>query len=404
MSDANGSVGAGGGGQNVGTSGVTADVSEQPKQTAKPIPDSVWKRGKSASELAVDDIIKDSKREANQAKSRKYEVEEPEDAPADKKVTREPERGKEEVKLAGDRPRDEQGRFVAAETSEAPAQGKDASPAPATPAAPSPKVKFAGQEWDDLSAAEKAYAERDWHLARAIESANAWKAEAERRAAAASQTPAPTEPSKAETPAEADATGLDPEMVQEVYAAANEAGKPWLFTQWVAEENAKQVQALIDRRLAEVTKPQQEAQAREALKSEIVQGWTSLKQYTRADGTPAFPEIGNFEAEQQIGEYWVSLGLPPEAMRNPATMMAAIGLYRIMTEDTSKNGVAPAPSVPAPPVPNADAEAVTTGLPSRINPAAEPESPAARYLSNALNRVGHVGKDADGRAVRLWSR
>ena len=386
--------------QTVGTSAATADDSAQSKSQVKPIPDSVWKRGKSVGDRAIEEIIGDSKREASQKKAAAdYEVEE-KATPPEKAIKRPAETGKEEVTEG--HPRDEQGRFVAADGErDTPAPKETAQPEKSAAPAATSKVKFAGQEWDDLSAAEKAYAERDWHLARAIESANAWKAEAERRAQAGQPPVAAPEPSKPATPAQADASGLDPEMVQEVYAAANEAGKPWLFTQWVAEENAKQVQALIDRRLAEITGPQQEAQAREALKQEIVQGWVGLKQYTRADGTPAFPEIGNYEAEQQIGEYWIALGLPPEQMRNPATMMAAIGLYRIMTEDTRQTAQ---PTIPTLPTPNADAEAVTTGLASRHNPADEPESPEARYLHNALSRSGVTIKDANGKVTRLWSR
>jgi hypothetical protein len=400
MSENTGSVGADTEGQGVETSEpVAAETSA--KSPLKPIKDDVWKRGKSLDERAVEGIIKTSKEAAKEAakpKVAKYESEDL-DTPADKRITRPDEKG-EEVGVQ----RDEKGRFVAADTDKATPAPKESAQAekPATPAAASPKVKFAGQEWDDLSAAEKAYAERDWHLARAIESANAWKAEAERRVQAQASPAAAPEPSKSETPAQADATGLDPEMVQEVYAAAQEAGKPWLFTQWVAEENAKQVQALIDRRLGEITKPQQEAQAREHLQREILDGWTSLKQYTRADGSPAFPEVGNYEAEKQIGEFWVALGLPVEAMRNPASLMAAIGLYRLMTEGATPT--AAAVPAPPPPAPNADAEAVTTGLPSRIPPGSESESPEVRYLHNALSRVGHRGQDANGRVVNLWSR
>lgn len=398
MSDANGSVGdVGDGGQGE----VAEQPAAEPKSTIKPIPDSVWKRAKGPSESAVDSIIADSKREANAAKSKRYEVEEPDEVPLDKAVTRPDDtKGKEEIGADG-RPRDAQGRFVAAETGAAPTQDKEASPKPATPAASS-KYKFADQEYETQSAAEQAFRERDWHLARAIESANAWKAEAERRVAGNQPAPEPTTP---QTPASAEAAGIDPEMARYVREAANEAGRPELYDQWLVEENNRILNERLASIKAELSKPQAEAQQREALQTEIVSNWRGLTQYTRKDGSPAFPEIGNQQAESQIGEYWLALGFPPELMRTQVAMMAAIGLYRMLNEESPQMSTATQQALaPAPPALTADAEAVTTGSPSRIDPAAEPESPEARRLLNALNRVGHRGKDANGRIVNLWSR
>lgn len=368
------------GGDDLGFEGSRQE--SKPATKIAPIPDSKFaKPAKPLGHQAIESVIADSKVKP----SAKYDEEMVATKPGEG-VTRErdeatgrflPASGREEVKLEA-----------------APEVEQAKEPAPKAEAS----IKFAGREFTSHSEAEKAFTDIEWHANQAAKSAQEWKAYAEslRAGGQAAPTPQP-EQLKAEVSA---STTFDVEQAQIVRELAIEAGKPELYDKWVIEENERVLNARLEAKFAEIQAPIVQQQQEQQLKSAVLNTWTSLKQYTKADGSPAFPEVGDGRIEQQIGEYWVALGLPPEAMLNPAAAMAAIGLYRLMSE--GQNAPAPAPPPPAPPVPT-DADGVTTGI-SRASVSEESAPPEIRYLNNALNRSGYRIKGNGGRMVHLFDR
>jgi hypothetical protein len=379
------------GGEQVESSDILAPgeaATPEPKAPVKvsPIPD--WKFAKpekNIRDLAIDSVIEDSKSETRVARK----------TSDDSIIPNKPGEGVE-------RPRDESGRFITSGKVEADASLVE-TPTPQAPKPPTdtPKqaaLKFADREFEDLTQAEKAFRDIEWHANQAAKSAQEWKAYAESLKAGGQAAPAPTpEPSKGNT-----LPTFDAEQAAIVKELAIEAGKPELYDKWVLEEQERVFNARLDARLNELQAPIQQQQAQAQLHSAITNTWSSLRQYTKPDGSPTFPEVGNGQVEQQIGEYWVALGLPPEAMLNPASAMAAIGLYRLMSE--GQNAPTPTPPTPSLPPPPTDGESIVAGNGRNYPLGEEHSDPSVRYLTNALNRSGYRIKGANGQSVHLFDR
>jgi hypothetical protein len=365
-----------------------APEAASPKGPAKiaPIPDSKFARpAKPLGDQAIDSVIEDSKAKP----APKYD-EQMVEVKAGEGVTR---------------PRDESGRFI-------PASGKVEAASPPEPSeekveeakvAPSAPVKFAGREFASQTEAEKAFSDIEWHANQAAKSAQEWKAYAEALKAGGQAAPvAPAVTVEGQWAADGSPT-FDVEMAQHVRELALEAGKPELYDKWVIEENERVLNARLDARMAEMQAPIIKQQQEQQLYAAITSTWTSLKQYTNPDGSPAFPEIGDGPVEQQIGEYWTALGLPAESMLNPASAMAAVALYRLMS---GKMGAQSPQSIPPPPpvLSPTDADGVIAGASRSRVATDESQPPELRYLSNALSRSGYRVKDGNGRSVHLFDR
>lgn len=287
------------------------------------------------------------------------------------------------------RPRGPDGRFLAVEgapTDVPPRPGEEPGPPEPTPS----KFKFAGEEWESqekaeqnfrslrgqfkpllerMTAIESAHKESTETLHRAAESARGWKAEADRLSAEleayrTGKAPQSQPAGESTTPA-SDEQGIDWDLYAEIHRLATEQGTPWKAEQWLVKEQ----QRVLDQRLAamkdEVTRPQREAEARQQIAAQTDQLFTALSDYANPDGSPAFPELSDPEAAYQIGRFWTSLGLPPEAAFTPQGAIAAVALYRMAAGSQGRPAPASAPAAPPAspsPTPQAFAAAAAAGL------------------------------------------
>jgi len=260
-------------------------------------------------------------------------------------------------------PRGPDGRFI-------PADAAAETPPPPGEEPPPPKFKFGGEEFENQEKAEqnfkslrgqfKPLVERvtraEGELSRAAESARGWHARAQELEAELEAyrqgKPPQSQPAESDQPAEKEAEGIDWDLYAEIHRLATERGETWKAEQWLAKEQQK----LIDARLAairdEATLPQREAQIRAEIGQQTEALFTSLADYVNHDGSPAYPELSDPQAAYQIGRFWTSLGLPPEAALTPQGAIAAIALYRMAagSQGTAQSTPAPAPA-PAPPPP-----------------------------------------------------
>lgn len=281
------------------------------------------------------------------------------------------------------RARDAQGRFVAAgepksgDTVPKPQPRAVDAPdgEPKIPDLPDakPKIKFAGREYDDLTAIEREYkgqmerlkpvqqkaAEYEGQLIKAAESARGWQAEALRLKSEldAMRTQAPAPEQKPETPA-----GIDWDVYAEISRMATEAGTPWKAQQWLQEQYDTQIRAEIARVREEALTPyrqEQETRAAEAHRAQVADTLVdSMAAHTNPDGSPAFPEFLDGEQARAVGELWRSLGLDPEMALTPGGAVAAVALYRMARGmDQAAASPTPAPAAPPPPDPAALAAA-----------------------------------------------
>lgn len=289
-------------------------------------------------------------------------------------------------------PRGPDGRFLPASEGKPgeapPLPGEEPAPEPTTPQ----RFKFAGEEWDSqeiaeqnfrslrgqfkpltqkLQAIEAEHRQATETLHRAAESARGWKAEHDRIAAEleAYRTGKATPQSQpAEDGPSQEVPGVDWDLYAEIHRLATEQGQPWKAEQWLAEQQQRVFEAKLAAKLDEATRPQREAELRNQVGAQTDALFTALADYANADGSPAFPELGDPEAAYQIGKFWTSLGLPPEAALTPQGAIAAIALYRMASGQGSQGSSAappaPTPPTPAPPTPNPQvaAAAAAAGL------------------------------------------
>jgi hypothetical protein len=277
------------------------------------------------------------------------------------------------------RARDAAGRFAKTSTGE-PIVGKpepramDAADgeAPEIPPPPEakPKFKFAGREFDTQEAAEhyvksmegrykpvqQKATETEGQLVRAAESARGWHAEAQRLQARIAELEAGGgSPSPDAEPAPG---GIDWQVYTEIRRIANEAGTPEKADQWLAEENAKLVQAEIARLREEaIENPRREAAEQAQLHQAADTIVNAMATQTEPDGNPSFPEMRDGATARAVGELWRSLGLDPNVALTDAGAIAAVALYRMAREMNAVPAPAPAPPALAPPPSNPAADA-----------------------------------------------
>lgn len=284
-------------------------------------------------------------------------------------------------------PRGPDGRFVAASAT-SPVEGEHPRPQSETPQPE--RFRIAGEEYESQAAFEQQFKSLRGqfksvqalarslggmeqvvpHFQRAAESARGWKAEAERlKAELESRTSMPAQPQSPtpdEPAAEAD---IDWELYAEVKKLATEAGEPWKADQWliaqVREAERNRLDGLLNEKLAPLTQAQQQA----GVIAQAAELFGNLKDYEMPDGSPAFPELSDADAAENIGRYWASLGLPMEHMLTPQAASAAIALYRMAQSFGSQAGSAAQPPPTPPPVTAAPTDAqsaagLTEGRPS----------------------------------------
>jgi hypothetical protein len=325
------------------------------------------------------------------------------------------------------------GRFVSP-SSDANVAEHTLEPAPPTPA----KFKFADEEYESQQAAEHNFKTLRGHfkpvqalakqlggidkiaptLSSAAESARGWKAradalEAELAAARSGRPPAntpaaaqPDTPASTPQAAEAAQADVDWELYAEIKKLATEKGEPWKAEQWLITEVRKAERAHLEKLLEQRDAPLKAAQAKEAMAAQTETLFGSLAEYTNADGSPAFPELGDEAAAYEVGRLWASLGLPPQAALTPQGAIAAIALYREHKRSAgSQAGSAPAPTPstppPATPPPTATDTAAAAGLTDgRPSPASVPgmgqngASPEAAAILAGLRNVNKNGRSA----------
>ena len=266
----------------------------------------------------------------------------------------------------------------------APAKPTDPS-APADPnATPQPKFKFGDVEFESeekaiqnfktLRGMHKTMVEKVATLERtsgdATNSAWGWKAEhdrvlAELTALKQGRVPAATPQPTGSASEPAAAEGIDWALFKDIREQAIAAGEPHLADVWLAQENAKQIQAAVQKIVNEKFQPveqqQQFAQAA-AMTEQLVNEVASL---VYADGTPAYPELKTPATLVAIGKHWVEQGGDPRSVLTKAGLRAAVNLYR---ETYGK------PSVPA---------STSPAAPTTHAPAATPSGPTAAQLADS---------------------
>jgi len=209
-----------------------------------------------------------------------------------------------------------------------------------------PKFKFAGKEFADQAAAERAYksqlerlqptqrkvAELDSHLVKAAESARGWYAEAQRLQAELAQLRANPQP-VAQPEAAPETKGIDWQLYAEISRVATEAGEPWKAQQWLQEQVDAQRKADFEQWRESFETPFREREAAEAEQAQLAQTADTLVEsmaaHTNPDGSPAFPEFRDGNTAREVGQLWQSLGLDPRLALTPGGAVAAVALYRM---------------------------------------------------------------------------
>lgn len=310
------------------------------------------------------------------------------------------------------------GRFTSAarlEGQEAPPETKAEGQAPATPSpettSPQTKITVGGREFADSAAADSYVQGLEFHVNRSTESALGWKSradalEAELAALKGNANPAePSSPEAATPPA-----GIDEELAATMWQLANEKGRPDLYFNWRAAEEAKVVEARMQAKLDELLGPAvqeaQQQQEHQAWQNDVRGVFTSLRQYRAADGiSPAFPEVDSPETVYEMGKLMEQLGYTRDQFRTPTQVAAAIYTYRGWKAGFTP--LAATPNVATTSAPSiSDAAAVATGTEVPFNRADAPDglSQEARWLRNslALSRPTRVAASANGgRPVEL---
>jgi hypothetical protein len=232
-----------------------------------------------------------------------------------------------------------------------PRQRKEEPPAPKVEEAPAPKkIKFAGEEYDDLGAAEQKFkslqgmfkplnerVSKAEALAReAAENARYWREQAEARQSPTppSQVPpssaVPQTSKSAEQELQAALANVDGEMFETL---ARERGLPlagrYLAAQVLASVHDTMLPALRDEILAQIN-PRLEPVAQSVEFQQQTQQVSTLidgvSQLRNPDGNLAFPELNDENEMYEIAELWSSMDNPQPT---PQSLIQAIALYRL---------------------------------------------------------------------------
>jgi hypothetical protein len=306
--------------------------------------------------------------------------------------------------------RDAQGRFAAkpAEAQSEPAP--DA--APAQPAAPaSQKFKLADLEFDTPEHAaqqiktlrgmfkpmEREVRDLRSELTNAINVANAWKAQAEGRAA---QPPA--DPAKPPAAAPASDAPVEPKWdVIDHLARHPEAGVAGALIEYhtqaqaLAEAREKQLVERLTKEIEGRYAPVLASHAEQAELAEVDALVRGMADWTmEATGQPAFPELRDIHQIAAIGQTWRDAGNDPKALKTPQGIQMAVALHR-MWSGFSPAPVAPAaPSTQAPAAPAAPAPPGSADLALAMSGSAPPSvRPAGSVTPQQAARAAIRGAD-----------
>jgi hypothetical protein len=225
--------------------------------------------------------------------------------------------------------------------------GAEGQPEPAKP-----KFKFGGAEWDNQEHAEKSFSTMRGSFKAneakySEEARKAWgwhsmyKQTLQELESIKSGKPAgATEPNPASQPAAAPGSSGDPNdpfagIDMGVYKLLAETDGPMAAAAWLQHETAVNQAKRVEAQITEAIAPFREAQQRTAETEHVVGQVDDLYHFAasqrNADGSPVFSEIGNPQAERELGEIvgWLcSQGVPQEFAISPIGMKIASALRR----------------------------------------------------------------------------
>ncbi len=334
---------------------------------------------------------------------------------------------------AGDRARDEGGRYARPEEVEG-AEGAEATKPelPENVEPPKQKFKFGGQEFESQEKAEQnfkslqgMFRHKDTEIKTRTEerdygyrAANAWEAKARQLEAQLQQmqggpgagTGQRSDGAQGHQAGSAPAGGL-PELdtilndidTDAFEVLASQAGLPQAGKYLVSKTLEAVMQKVVPALRAEYDQKLEPFTSERAEQRQVAQAdgvVRSLVEYRTPSGEQAFPELTDPVKVRQIGAMWAESGLPVEHAMTPAGLMQAVAMYRLVQSQSAPSvSVAPPPRPQREVVPNGGAAAAASvsgdmrvGVPGG-NAAPSNMSPEHRRLIESLNSPHFVDRD-----------
>lgn len=236
-------------------------------------------------------------------------------------------------------------------TSETLADGAADKKEPAKAEETKPAFKFAGYEWESQEKAEqnyrtlrgqfKAMQTREAAAAatanQATTAALAWKAEADRLQAEADQNSGGEgrgERGQADGGTSDQAGEASPLSAIDwsLYQTLHDDHGPKVAAAWLYEQMLNAVDARVDGKIGSkvdpVLQPIQEREQHVEEANQLITAFQQAAQLRFEDGTPAYPELADGSAAEQVGLILTQLGLPPETAGSHMGIHLAVAVYR----------------------------------------------------------------------------